>query len=231
MAETKEENKKTKSLTLKQKLLELKKKVSIMQKNASGYGYKYVTEDSILLAINEDMIKMGVKLTPQIVPGTLYSEVVNYTDAKGKAKTDVFVKSEMQFIWEDVVTGEREIINWALAGQQSDGSQAFGSGLTYANRYFLLKYFNVATSDEDPDAIRSKMQAEEERKKLSAIQTKIKNAYSKLISKYQTQEKVYEILGTTKQQFTKDYNDKNKHASLLEQMELLLKDDNDAKSK
>lgn len=224
-------NKEKKPKTLKQKILELKKKIAIMQKNASGYGYKYVTEDSILLNINDDMIEMGIKLTPQLVPGTLHSEIVNYTDTKGKAKTDVLVTSEMLFIWEDIETGEKEIIPWALTGQQGDGSQAFGSGLTYANRYFLLKYFNVATSEEDPDAIRSKMEAEEERKKLSAIQTKIKNTFNKLISKYQTQAKVYEVLGTTKEQFTKDYNNKEKNPALLEQMELLLKEDSDVESK
>ena len=127
--------------SLDEKLLELKKKVCIMQKNADGYGYKYVTEDSILLVINDIMIELGISLTPRFKDKTLYSEVINYKDAKGKDKTDVLVRSEMQFVWKDIKTKEEIVIDWALLGQQSDASQALGSGLTYANRYFLLKYF------------------------------------------------------------------------------------------
>lgn len=212
-------------MKLKEKILELKKEVANMQKNASGYGYKYVTEDSILNAINQKMIENQVKLTPRLVPGTLYSEVVNYTDAKGKSKTDVLVRAEMQFIWEDVGTGETETIDWCLLGQQSDGSQALGSALTYANRYFLLKYFNVATSEDDPDKVRSELAEKENRKVLSSTQTKIKKIFSSLIQKYQTQDKIYEMMGTTKEQFSKDYNNSEKCKTLLEQMELLLKEE------
>lgn len=211
--------------TLDQKLMELKKLVSIMQKDADGHGYKYVTEESILLAINDKMIELGVKLTPMFKDGSLFSEVVNYQNAKGQPKTDVLVRSEMQFVWKDIETGETESVNWALLGQQADGSQALGSGLTYANRYFLLKYFNVATSNDDPDKIRSEIAAEEERKRISAVQTKIKKSFEKAIQKYQTKENVYKKLGSTKEQFVKDYNDVEKQDTLFEQLELILKGD------
>lgn len=211
--------------SLDEKLMELKKLVSIMQKNSEGHGYKYVSEESILLAINDKMIELGLKLTPVFKEGSLYSEIINYQNAKGQPKTDVLVRSEIQFIWKDIETQETETINWALLGQQADGSQALGSGLTYSNRYFLLKYFNVATSEDDPDKIRSEMEAELERKKLSAMQTKIKKTLEKLIKKYQTQQKIYEVLGTDKEQFKNDYNNPEKWNNLLEQMELILGDD------
>lgn len=210
---------------LDEKLMELKKLVSIMKKDSEGHGYNYVSEESILLALNDKMIELGVKLTPQFVPGTLYSEVVNYQNAKGQPKTDVLVRSELQFIWKDIKTKETEIIDWGLLGQQADGSQALGSGLTYANRYFLLKYFNVTTSDDDPDKIRSAIAAEEERKKISAVQTKVKKAFEKAIQKYQTKEEVYKALGTTREQFIEDYNKIDKQDALLEQLNLVLKGD------
>ena len=212
-------------MNLDKKLMELKKLVSIMQKDSEGHGYTYVSEESILLAINDKMIELGLKLTPKFKPNTLYSEVVNYENAKGQSKTDVLVRSEMQFIWKDIESGEIEIIDWGLVGQQADGSQALGSGLTYSNRYFLLKYFNVATSNDDPDKIRSEIEAELERKKLSAMQTKIKKTLDKLIQKYQTQEKIYQVLGTNKEQFKADYNTPDKWQTLLEQMELVLEGD------
>lgn len=212
-------------MTLDKKLMELKKLVSIMQKDADGHGYKYVTEESILLAINDKMIELGVKLTPMFKDGSLFSEVVNYQNAKGQAKVDVLVRSEMQFVWKDIETGETEIVNWALLGQQADGSQALGSGLTYANRYFLLKYFNVATSVDDPDKIRSEIAAEEERKKISAIQTKIKKSFEKAIQKYQSKDEAYKALGTSKEQFLADYNNTERQEILFEQLELILKGD------
>ena len=217
-----EENK---QLTLDEKLMKLKELVSIMQKDADGHGYKYVTEESILLAINNKMIELGIKLTPKFKDGTLHSEVVNYQNAKGQPKTDVLVRSEMQFVWKDIYTKEEEIVNWALLGQQADASQALGSGLTYANRYFLLKYFNVATSIDDPDKIRSEIAAEEERKRISAIQTKIKKLFEEAILKYQSNENVYKKLGTTKEKFLENYNNVDKQDALLEQLNLLLKGD------
>lgn len=214
---------------LDEKLMELKKLVSIMQKDSEGHGYTYVSEESILLAINDKMIELGLKLTPKFKPGTLHSEVVNYQNAKGQPKTDVLVRSEMQYIWKDIATGDTEIVDWGLLGQQSDASQALGSGLTYANRYFLLKYFNVATSNDDPDKIRSEMAKEEERKKISATQTKCKKTFEQLIKIYQKKDKVYEKLGTTKEQFLKDYNDTEKAQTLLDQMELIIKGGADVK--
>ena len=208
---------------LDEKLMELKKEVSILQKEKEGHGYKYVTEDQILLKINDKMIELGIKLTPKFKAGTLHSEVVNYQNAKGQQKTDILVTSEMQYVWKDIETGETDVVDWSMVGQQADGSQALGSGLTYANRYFLLKYFNVATSEDDPDAIRSEMAKEDERKKLSALQTKIKKRYSELLQICQTKDKLYETLGTDKETFKKNYNTPALWEQMLEQLELTIK--------
>ena len=43
-------------------------------------------------------------------------------------------------------------IPYFTAGQQSDASKALGTALTYGNRYFLLKMFNLATDEDDADA-------------------------------------------------------------------------------
>ena len=56
---------------------------------------------------------------------------------------------------------ERVDVPWVTIGQQADSSQAFGSGLTYSMRYFLLKYFNIVTPDDDVDNWRSKQRAAE----------------------------------------------------------------------
>ena len=213
----KEENNKS----LDEKLQVIKSEVDIMKKNKDGYGYSYVDEESILLKINSHMAKLGIKLTPQLVPGTLHTEVVKYVDKKKNDVTDILVTSEMEFIWKDITTGETIKVPWGLVGQQSDGSQAFGSGLTYSNRYFLLKYFNISTSQDDPDEIRKRIKQEEEQKKMTTEQTKVKKLFAMAITKFGKKELVYEKLGTTRDQFVKDYEDTEKCKTLLEQFNLL----------
>ena len=207
---------------LKQKLQDIKSEVAIMQKNTEGHGYKYVDEESLLLVINDEMIKKELRLIPNIIPGTLKTDVINYQNSKGQPKTDVLVQADMEFIWDDISSGETEKVTWALVGQQADASQSLGSGLTYCNRYFLLKYFNVATTQDDPDKIRSEIAAEEERKKITPIQTNIKKALAILTQTLQTQDAIYKKLGTTKEQFTKDYNNSEQAEKLLEQMKLVI---------
>lgn len=216
--------KEEKNKSLDEKLQVIKSEVDIMKKNKDGYGYSYVDEESILLKINSHMINLGIKLTPQLVPGTLHTEVVRYVDKKKNDVTDILVTSEMEFIWKDITTGETIKVPWGLVGQQSDGSQAFGSGLTYSNRYFLLKYFNISTSQDDPDELRKRIKQEEEQKKMTTEQTKVKKLFAKAITKFGKKELVYEKLGTTRDQFVKDYEDKEKCKTLLEQFNLLFND-------
>jgi hypothetical protein len=218
------EDKEEVKLNLKEKLNEIKKEVSILQKNSEGHGYTFVDEESILLKVNTKMDELRVRLIPNFVPQTTNVFPVTYENAKGQNKTDIVVHSEMTFTWEDLDSNEKEVNYWYMVGQQADGSQAMGSGLTYTNRYFLLKYFNSATTKDDPDAIRSAMEKEEEQKKLSATQTKVKKIFDKMLKKYQTQEKIYEILGTNKDDFVKNYSDNEKCKTLLEQMELIEKE-------
>ena len=75
---------------------------------------------------------------------------------------EILVQADMIWRWvnEDDPSDFIEV-PWAMAGQQADASQAFGSGLTYCGRYFLLKYFNVATTNDDPDQWRSRQKEAE----------------------------------------------------------------------
>src|SRR5690625_5193343 len=68
-------------------------------------------------------------------------------------KTDFVISGDMQYVWQNAESPEEKIvIDWKVYGQQDDISKAFGSGLTYSERYFLLKFFNAPTDDDDPDA-------------------------------------------------------------------------------
>ncbi len=157
-------------LNIYQKLAKIRKQVEVIQKNKSGYGYKYVTDEEILAKITGFMEKYELSLLPGIVPCS--TEVIPYSTKKTKTTKDgkiyeenvneVLIRSDMTFTWVNNANPEERIeVPWALIGHQSDGSQSFGSGLTYSMRYFLLKYFNVSTPEDDPDKWRSKQKAAE----------------------------------------------------------------------
>jgi len=152
------------SLNIYQRLAIIGKSVDVMKKNTKAYGYNYVREEDILTRIKARMEKQDVSLIPQIVPGTL--KVIPYTYGKTKAMqngtiyeekvNEVLISADMVWRWICNDNPKEYVdIPWGMVGQQSDASQSFGSGLTYSSRYFLLKYFNVATSNDDPDKLRS----------------------------------------------------------------------------
>lgn len=163
--------KEAEGLNLYQRLSKIRKQLEVIQKDSSGYGYKYVSEAEILSKLSIWLDKMGLLLIPEIVPGTFQAHVEEFNtekfdkklgDVVKERKYEALTSGQMTFTWVNIDKPEEKlVIPWAFAGQQADASQAFGSGLTYCTRYFLLKFFNIATTEDDPDNWRSKQQAAE----------------------------------------------------------------------
>lgn len=156
------------NLNIYQKLVKIRKQVEVIQRNKKGYGYTYVSEDEILAKISGFMDKYALSLIPSVVHNS--SIVSPYSTKKTKSTNkgeiyeenvnEVLVSADMVFTWVNNENPEERVdVPWILVGHQSDGSQSFGSGLSYAMRYFLLKFFNIATPDDDPDKWRSKQRA------------------------------------------------------------------------
>lgn len=166
------------NMNIYQKLAKIRKQVEVMKRDAKGFNYTYTTEESILAKVTVQMDKLHLSLIPSIVPESTVVIPYSVTETKTTSKGDVYdknvneilVQSDMIWTWVNNDNPDERIeVPWAMVGQQSDASQAFGSGLTYSSRYFLLKYFNIATSDADPDAFRKKQKAAEaEEQKLIA---------------------------------------------------------------
>jgi hypothetical protein len=126
-----------------QKLAEMQKNIQGFTKDSKGYNFTYVSGNQVLSAIREDMNKLGVMLEPHLIEST--------TVPGGKG---FIVSSRMKMVWVNVEDPkDRAEIEWYMVGDQKDASQAFGSGLTYSERYFPLKYFHIPTDDDDPDKI------------------------------------------------------------------------------
>lgn len=155
-------------LNLYQKLAKIRKAVEVIQKNKAGYGYKYVSEDEIFSKLSVQLDKLGLLLVPKIVEDSVDLHFWDIETAKMDKKTkeiipdkkaEVVVHGQMVFSWINTENPEERLdVPWFFTGQQADASQAFGSGLTYCTRYFLLKFFNIATPEDDPDTWRSKQQ-------------------------------------------------------------------------
>lgn len=151
-------------MTLYQKLAQIRGLVSHLQYDKStgtgSYSYSYVTDEAILSRIQDEMAKLEVSLIPEVVPGTTRivrnetREVKRDKDGNpyDKVSVDYVTTADMVYRWvNDVDPLEFIEVPWSLVGIQNGASQSFGAGLTYSMRYFLLKYFNIATTEDDPD--------------------------------------------------------------------------------
>ena len=180
-------------MNLHQKLLKIANIAGVLQKNKSGYNYKYVTEEEIQAKITAGMQKYGVMLYPSIKPGTLSITPYRYEKIKSKKVKDqyvdvtvpvneVIVSAEVEYSWVNA-DNPCDIIRcgWAYIGQMEDASQAFGAGATYGNRYYLLKALQLATTEADPDAYRAK-QKEAEGYEESQIQKEMEEKLQVAIS-------------------------------------------------
>ena len=182
------ENQEISKLNIYQKLSIIRKNMEVLQKTAAGYGYNYVPEDEILAKLHVQLDQLNLLLIPDIVPGTSKVTDIHYKKTKvikgeviEETVNEVLVSADMHFTWLNVDNPDEKVtVNWTMTGQQSDASQAFGSGLTYCIRYFLLKYFNIATTQDDPDAFRSKQKQAEEESNAIAAQETIKELDAKI---------------------------------------------------
>ena len=186
-------------LNIYEKLAKIRKNVEVLQKNASGYGYKYVSEDVILEKITGLMDRYGLSLIPSIVQGSTNVHPYHYVETKAKKdgntydkqSNEILVSADMVWTWVNNQTPEERIeVPWMLVGQQADASQAFGSGLSYASRYFLLKYFNCATTEDDPDNWRSRQKEaglSEEREIAKEIVAKIHSHVTAYVAEHTDQ--------------------------------------------
>ena len=169
--------KRRKKMKLLQKIAEIRKELDYLQKDTKGFNYKYVAGVTILGKIHDRMNELGMLLYPEITEQSV--EPISILTKTGQ-KTEMLVKSLGSYVWIDIETGDTLKVPWSFTGQQADASQAFGSGLTYAERYFLMKFFNVPTDEADPDKIRSSQQQKEkesEELSLEDLKKKVKNGF------------------------------------------------------
>lgn len=132
---------------LYKKLLKIQKSVIGLGKDKKSFGYDYVTGAKVLEHIKPLMNELGLILKQEVL--ATHNTRMDYT-AKSGAKTEILTQLDLKFTWIDCETGETDE-NLFSANGQNDFEKGFGSACTYAERYFLLKYFHIATDEDDID--------------------------------------------------------------------------------
>ena len=137
-----------------QKIIEVKKVVKNFLKDAetSGKGsYTYTSGSQILSAIKEKMEEIGLLFLPVETVHRGWT-TFNYKNSYGDDKTDFIVEGELFYEWINAEEPtDRQRVSFEYYGQQNDISKAFGSALTYSERYLLLKSLGAPTDEDDPD--------------------------------------------------------------------------------
>ena len=140
---------------LYKKLHEMQKAVVGLTRDKSGNSYQYVSGDKVLGIIRPKMDSLGLILVPEIEDSSFTRQDYTLVD-KGNArqKSEIFCALKLKFTWIDTENGETLVCRWASSGQ-NNWDKGLGSALTYGERYFLLKFFHVATDKDDVDAPKS----------------------------------------------------------------------------
>ena len=133
--------------TIYQKLLTIQQRVNGLGKDKATYNYKYVTGDKLLGEVKPMMNELGLLLKQEVL--SIENTRQDYVTKAGN-KSEILSKVMMKFTWIDTESGEKDE-NLFGANGQNDWEKGLGSALTYAERYFLLKYFHIATDEDDID--------------------------------------------------------------------------------
>lgn len=143
-------------MNIYQKLIEVRKEVPYIQKADKGHQYNYTGSSRVLGSLKAKMDELGLLLIPKI----LSKEVHQTTEEKnGKQVTTYFTELTMEFTWVNAEKPEEQItVPWYAQGIDTAGEKGVGKALTYAEKYFLLKQFNIATDKDDPDAFQQKIE-------------------------------------------------------------------------
>lgn len=148
------------------KLLKIQKEVKGLSKDKKSNTYEYVTGNKLLSFIKPLMDENALILKQEVL--SIDNERMDYKTGIGtqyeKPKSEILSKVMMRFTWIDCETGETDI-NLFGANGQNDWEKGLGSALTYAERYFLLKYFHIATDEDDIDNPDRKPEPKETTKK------------------------------------------------------------------
>ncbi|MCQ9300513.1 ERF family protein [Staphylococcus hyicus] len=150
------------ALNLYQKIADVKANIDGFTKDTKGYNYSYVSGSQVLHRIRNKMIEHRLLLVPSTTQENYKQiEVTRFNKKAGREVTvsEFVVEMQLTYTWINADKPDEQMeVTFYSVGQQDDVSKAQGTALTYSERYFLLKFFNIPTDEDDADAKQKKEQ-------------------------------------------------------------------------
>ncbi len=167
-------------MSIYKKLHKIQSEINGLGKDKATNTYRYVTGDKVLSNIKPLMNEYGLILKQEIISidNVRQDYIVGITaqNPQGRTKSEINSKVMMRFTWVDIETGEKDE-NLFGANGQNDWDKGVGSALTYGERYFLLKFFHIATDEDDIDnPDRKKEEVEQPKDTTAEISKKLESS-------------------------------------------------------
>jgi len=145
--------------TLVEKLIQLRKKVPYIKKEQKQYiKFSVVSSETVLTEFNTHMNELNIYLKTEVVNKTIERQKIGVNE---KTKKDIFsylVTLDMKYTW---INGdnpsEREEVTFSAIADDENSSYAYGQALTYAEKTFFMKEFNIPADDVDPDVFQKEI--------------------------------------------------------------------------
>lgn len=188
-------------MNIYQKLIEVRKAVPYIQKTLSEQ--KGVSSSATLAPVRAKMDEMGLLLVPTI----LSEEVREHRTQSGKQW--YFVDLRMRYTWINADNPEEKVeSDWAGHGIDGD-DKGLGKALTYSEKYFILKFFNIPTDKDDPDQFINRTRTKDLQFYKEDLDKRVKNGKQLEIWKRQARGPVSQNLGEDEIQQLNEYIDEN----------------------
>ena len=170
-----------------QRLAEVRKIVPYLKKEQKGAQYSYVGSSDVLGSLHSKINEEGLVLVPEITGHVLTPDVEEVPDKYNKElmkkRTTYFTELEMTMTWVNIDSPEDRVsVKWYAQGVDIAGEKGVGKALTYGEKYFLLKFFNIATDKDDPDAFQNKVDSKMPPKQASKTQIKVIDSLLKKVA-------------------------------------------------
>lgn len=137
-------------MNIYQKLVLVRQEVVYVKQEAKGYNFSYASGKDIIGAVRKKMDELNLLL----VPNTESFEFVDFP--KGSATIRI-PKICISYTWINADNPAEQIVTRATYFEDKmTGCQAIGAIETYAERYFLQKFFQIATGKDDIEAFYEK---------------------------------------------------------------------------
>ena len=138
-----------------------------------------------------------------------FSTIIEKTSAKGNPTVDLLTEIFITFKWINAENPEETLtVKWYGQGVDTSGEKGVGKAYTYAEKYFLLKFFNIPTDKDDPDLFEQKQKSKTKNNDDTDIYAEIDclNSFKELQEYYQK----YKTKVSDVSAFNKAINNRNR---------------------